>query len=366
MRIAQVLCSLTSGGAEKLASDLTVKLIEKGHQVDIVLIDKFNDSEFEGQAKKRLIQAGVKVYSLGRKPGSGINILRPLANLVNLMQKNRYEIIHSHLKLSHEFVGLARKFLLKKPRHISTIHNSEESWSPLNMVLAFGCKTVFCSEASTKHFKFVKDFCVIENGVDFNRSILNDSEKYRLCMNLGITPEVFTILSVGNLRKQKNYNFALKGISLLKKHLVGRKIHYFICGDGPEKSHLQNIITDLNLADTVKLLGSRSDVSKLLAISDCFLSTSSHEGLPLSVLEALFSGVPCLLSDIPEHLAVAENIPGCVFFTSNNTRSFVEQISILVAGDSEKELAKERQAYLKKYRISECVLKYERFYNEVL
>ncbi|MFO8067856.1 MAG: glycosyltransferase [Bacteroidales bacterium] len=366
MRIAQVLCSLTSGGAEKLASDLTVKLIEKGHKVDIILIDVFNDSDFEANAKKRLIQAGVKVYSLGRKPGSGINILRPLAKLVNLMQNNRYEIIHSHLKLSHKFVGLARKLLLKKPRHISTIHNSTESWSFFDMALALGCQIVFCSEASRKHFKLIKDFCVIENGVDFNRSILNDSEKYKVCMDLGITPKVFTIISVGNLRTQKNYSFALKGIYLLKKHLVGRKIQYLICGDGPEKDNLQKIITDLNLADTVQLLGSRSDVPNLLAISDCFLSTSTHEGLPLSLLEALFSGVPCLLSDIPEHLAIAQNIPGCDFFISNNSRSFLEQISILVDGDSEKKLAVERQDYLKKYRISECVLKYERFYNEVL
>ncbi|MCA1795285.1 MAG: glycosyltransferase [Desulfobacteraceae bacterium] len=363
MRIAQVLCSLTSGGAEKLASDLTVKLIEKGHKVDIILIDEFNDSDFEATAKERLIQAGVKVYSLGRKPGSKYNIVRPLANLVDLMQNNKYEIIHSHLKLSHKFVGLAEKFLLRKPKHISTIHNSTESWSFLDMALARGCKIVFCSKASTKP---IKDFCVIENGVDFIRPVLTDSEKYKLCMDLGIPPNAFTIISVGNLRAQKNYTFALNGIALLKKHLVGRKVQYLICGDGPEKDNLQKIITDLNLADTVQLLGSRSDVPKLLAISDCFLSTSSHEGLPLSVLEAFFSGVPCLLSDIPEHLAVAENIPGCEFFIRNNSRSFLEQISVLVDGDSEKELALERQAYLQKYRISECVLKYERFYNEVL
>jgi glycosyltransferase involved in cell wall biosynthesis len=71
-----------------------------------------------------------------------------------------------------------------------------------------------------------------------------------------------------------------------------------IAGEGPDRRRLEREISALGLEDSVRLVGERSDVSRLLANGDVFVLSSRSEGLPMSVLEAMATGLPVVASRV--------------------------------------------------------------------
>jgi glycosyltransferase involved in cell wall biosynthesis len=71
-----------------------------------------------------------------------------------------------------------------------------------------------------------------------------------------------------------------------------------IAGDGPERAMLEALIQDLGLRDAVELVGELDDIPSLLAESDCFVLSSTSEGMPISILEAMAAGLPVVASDV--------------------------------------------------------------------
>ncbi len=95
---------------------------------------------------------------------------------------------------------------------------------------------------------------------------------------------------VGRLAYQKRPDLAVRAVNELRRRV--EYAHLLIVGDGPQHDELQALIADLGLGDAVYLLGRREDVPRLLAHASCFLLTSRYEGCPLSVLEAMATGLP--------------------------------------------------------------------------
>jgi glycosyltransferase involved in cell wall biosynthesis len=99
-------------------------------------------------------------------------------------------------------------------------------------------------------------------------------------------------------------------------------VRLVVAGAGPCEAELRALVAELCLEQTVLLLGRRDDVGSLLAVADAFCLPSRHEGVPLSVLEAMAAGVPCVATavggvpEIVEHrrtgLVVAPGSPAAL------------------------------------------------------
>lgn len=111
---------------------------------------------------------------------------------------------------------------------------------------------------------------------------------------LGLSDDDIVIISAGDLVKNKNYELAINII----KACNNSRIKYLICGKGPEQKELEHTIAKLGLQKQVKLLGFRTDMKELYSVSDIFLFTTKREGLPRSLMEAMASGLPCVVSKI--------------------------------------------------------------------
>lgn len=74
-----------------------------------------------------------------------------------------------------------------------------------------------------------------------------------------------------------------------------------LVGEGPDRPRLEHLVRTLGLGERVRFAGHRDDVPALLALADVFAFPSRYEGLPGAVVEALFAGLPVVLSDIPVH-----------------------------------------------------------------
>jgi glycosyltransferase involved in cell wall biosynthesis len=132
---------------------------------------------------------------------------------------------------------------------------------------------------------------------------------------LGIRPDELLFVAVGNLVPRKGHRVLIQALApLTTPDLPGWRLA--IAGRGRQKEPLQQLASELGIADRVHLLGHRDDVPDLLAAADVFVMPSLWEGLPLAILEAMFAGKPVVasaISGIPEAITSGEQgllVPG--------------------------------------------------------
>lgn len=116
----------------------------------------------------------------------------------------------------------------------------------------------------------------------------------RLENKYGLDEKSTVFLSVGELNRNKNHAVAIRALA----GLANRDLHYFIAGQGDLGRELMELADRLGISRQVHLLGYRTDVPDLMRASDVYLLPSIREGLNVSLMEAMASGLPCVCSDI--------------------------------------------------------------------
>ena len=109
--------------------------------------------------------------------------------------------------------------------------------------------------------------------------------------SVGVPKDAFVIISAGELNKNKNTEVIVRALDKVKN------AHYVACGVGSEKDNLIKLAEELGVINRFHLLGYRTDMPELLAMSDVFAMMSFREGMPRSLLEAMDLGLPCVGSN---------------------------------------------------------------------
>ena len=140
----------------------------------------------------------------------------------------------------------------------------------------------------------------------------------------------FDLVSVGRLSKIKRIDKFLQIIARLAEN--GTIVRAAIVGDGEQMDRLRTLAVDLQIVDKVRFLGWIDNVEEILTHSKIFVMTSSSEGLPHSLIEAMLTGLPAIVPQVGE-------IGDLVKDKSNghvvaNIDEFVDRISTLLASDS--------------------------------
>lgn len=101
------------------------------------------------------------------------------------------------------------------------------------------------------------------------------------------------VLSVGRLINTKKFEILID----LFSQINNQEWELWIAGDGPLRSRLESLIMELNLQDSVKLLGAITEIDQLYSRAGIFAFTSISEGFPNALLEAQSAGLPCIAFD---------------------------------------------------------------------
>jgi glycosyltransferase involved in cell wall biosynthesis len=137
---------------------------------------------------------------------------------------------------------------------------------------------------------------VIPNGVDTQVFQPNTSMRRLIRRQLQIPESSPLVGIVAALRPEKNHGLLVRSaVRVLTEH---PECHFLIIGDGPERSHIEQLIADLGLQHRFHLLGNRHDTPHLLAALDVFALCSLNEANPVSILEALSTGIPVVSTDV--------------------------------------------------------------------
>lgn len=113
---------------------------------------------------------------------------------------------------------------------------------------------------------------------------------------LGIDSEEFLLVCAARLSEAKGLDILLQAVSGAIRGGVSCKC--IVVGDGPLREKLLQQVEDLQLAGYVHFLGFKHDVRPYLQAASAFILTSHLEGLPLSVLEAMACGLPCIVTNV--------------------------------------------------------------------
>lgn len=119
----------------------------------------------------------------------------------------------------------------------------------------------------------------------------------------GLGLDSILLFSVGELNNNKNHQIIVDAIA----KLYNDKVHYFIAGEGNEKNNLVLLAEKLGVVNQLHLLGFRTDVEQLLRIMDVYCLPSIREGLNVSLMEAMASGLLCVASKIRGNVDLIKN-----------------------------------------------------------
>lgn len=243
-----------------------------------------------------------------RSPYHVTKNIKALKQLVNLMRKIKFSLVHCHTPMGG-VLGRIAAFKTNTKPVIYTAHGFHfYSGAPMMNWLFFYpverwlAKWTDCLiTINQEDYQRAKTFSV-RGEVEYVAGVGIDLEKYQniqvdrqaLRKKLGVPEEAFLLISVGELSKRKNHSVVIQALSQCKE----KDIYYIICGSGVLEGKLLKLIEKYTLQERVKLLGYRTDIPELLSISDCFIFPSLQEGLPVAVMEALAVGLPVICSDI--------------------------------------------------------------------
>lgn len=166
-------------------------------------------------------------------------------------------------------------------------------------------------------------------GIDPAQFALGDNHRGEKRAELGIPLDAFVIISAGELNTNKNNTVVISAMAKAAR----KDIHYIVCGVGEKQAELQTQADQSGLHDRVHFLGYRSDVKELYQAADCFVMPSFREGLSRSIMEAMASGLPCIVSEIRGNVDLIDEGKGGCLCKPTDAAAFADRLNLL-SGDA--------------------------------
>lgn len=139
------------------------------------------------------------------------------------------------------------------------------------------------------------------------------------------------LLSVGELNENKNHEVVIRALAKLE-----RRYCYIIAGQGRRREQLEKLIKEFGLEDRVKMVGFRKDVADFYGAADAFVFPSFREGLSVSLMEAMASGLPVVCSRIRGNTDLIDEGMGGFFFNPAEVDDVASSIEKLMGEDMKK------------------------------
>lgn len=299
-RIAFVLPNMAGGGAERVALTLIDSFIERGHAIDLVLMEAKGDL-------MEVVPAGVRIVDL--KARRTRHALRPL---VRYLRETRPDAVQVSMWPLTVVALLARAFSRVQMRmvvsdHISLSQQYGESAGALAAIKAttrlaypLADARVCVSEGSAKDLARLSGMpseriSVVYNPIPAPSSVqpsLETAEADSLWGNA--SPR---ILTVGSMKAQKNQALLIEAFARLNSHPDARLM---ILGEGDLRPSLERKAKASGVAGRVIFPGFRVDSWPYYATADLFVLSSDYEGFGNVLVEAMHAGLPIVSTDCPD------------------------------------------------------------------
>lgn len=365
------------GGGGVICRDIAEELVKMGHEITVIT------SQYNGLNDEEMVE-GVNIIRVPvwmRKDLSVATIISMLSYVPScilkankLLRQKQFDVINTHFAIPS---GPAGQYISTKHKipNILTIHGGDlfDPSKSLSPHKTFGLKQtvrrmlhkaddVVAQSSDTKRnaqdfYHINRDIKIIPLGIKQN--VYPAKKK----SELGLPEDKLILSTIGRLLKRKDYPETLQIINRLKDQIP---VQLLIMGEGPEEENIRAKINELNLQDSVTLLGRVNDEEKFqyLSVSDIYVSTAIHEGFGIVFLEAMECGLP----------VVCYNRGGQADFLQDGKTGFlielgdVESFSLklgelLKHRDLREKISEFNKDYVKKFYIANITREYEELFR---
>jgi glycosyltransferase involved in cell wall biosynthesis len=159
------------------------------------------------------------------------------------------------------------------------------------------CVSNALRDSLVKDFGFpARKMRTIHNGVSLSEFVPSESNGVQMRAKLRLRSDEFILVCAARLSKQKGIDILLQAVARVVRD--GLCCKCVIVGDGPLREQLGEQAREMGLSGHVFFEGFREDVRPYLQAGSAFVLASHQEGLPLSILEAMACGLPCIVTDV--------------------------------------------------------------------
>jgi len=289
-----------------------------------------------------------KVFDVpfARSPKSKDN-LKALKELKKIIAEEGYDLIQCNTPMGGIITRLAAKKARKKGTKVVYMAHgfhfykgaSKKAWMVFYFIekyFAKKCDTLITitDEDYVLASKKFKTKVVHMHGVGVSEDryhTVNEAERLEMRAKEGINANDFVILCTGELNKNKNQSTLIYAVNRIKDNIPNLKV--LLAGNGPMKAELETLINDYGLQETVKFLGYRTDLEKVVPAVDLIVSCSRREGLPLNIIEAMLCKKPIVASINRGHKELVQDGENGYLFTPGDWETMAQRILEVYQGE---------------------------------
>lgn len=285
VKVLHIIKSLGRGGAETLLQEVLLEHDAEKFEFHFIYFLPWKNQMVAG-----IESNGGKVTLMHAR--NNIQIMRKLSEVIDYIRKHQINLVHAHLP----WAGFLARLIHRRINIplIYTEHNIQQRYHWVTRTLnrlTFGWQTavVAVSDEVARSIQAAINpkipVVTILNGVDTNSFRLDQSERMRMRQDLGIAEDEVLVGVIAVFRFQKRLK---EWIDVFKTaHVQNPKIRGIIMGDGPLKAEIHEHLKESGMKDFIQMPGLVTPVKPYLSAMDLFMMTSSFEGLPIALLEAM-------------------------------------------------------------------------------
>lgn len=310
-------------------------------------------NNFHTRYIEKLREDGYSVSVMANGEGADYNIpfekklLSPIntacrRDIAKIIRREKFDAIILNTSLAAFHVRLAIPKDINRPRIINIVHGYlfSKTVNKLKRIMFIMCEKLLAKRTDT---------IIVMNSEDMQATI-----KHKLClgktymtrgMGADVRPPItptekireefrlesrYTLLFVGELSERKNQEFLIHAHAKLKKKIPG--IALVLVGDGAYREYYESVIDELDLADSVILMGYREDACDVMRMADLYVSASSIEGMPFNIIEALGYKKTVLASKVKGHTDLIEDRKSGFFYDFGNEDEYIDKVCLIHSG----------------------------------
>lgn len=353
--------SMAIGGIETMIVDFARMARAAGWSPEVAVM------QAGGALEVKLRAMGVPVHSLEKR--DGIDWRLP-GRLAKLMRERKVAVLHTN-NYSAWLYGVAARATVQAI-HVHSEHSQERGFRrrTIEAVLSrFTHHVVAVSKDVEEYLRGIAGLrtrCVttIANGINNSRFQQDADRRRQVRANLGWDESLVVFGIVARLAPIKNHTMLLQAFAALDTE-VRKGARLLIVGDGAERQRLVTLARDLAIESDLSFTGARHDTEALLNAMDAYVLCSLNEGMNLTLLEAMSSGLPCIATRVGGNPELVIDGETGLLVDSGNVQQLCEAMTRLYREAplrSRFALAARRRA-VDSFDETQTFSKYERLYS---
>jgi len=368
LRVGFVLHVMQVAGAEVLTREIVRRLGSR-------IVPTIFCLDAVGRIGEEMQRHGIDLVCFHRKPGRDWGVSRHMAAAI---RERDLDIVHAHQYSPFFYAALAKALCWGRPKLILTEHGRHypDKVSPVRRAVnrllldqladAVTACCHFSAEGLSRTDGFAgKRIEVIENGIEVDR-YGPAADQQKLKESLGLEPHRVYIIHVARHHPVKDQPTLLRGFAACATDLP--RVDLLMVGDGPLRGELEQLAVELRIPNRVKFLGIRTDIPDLMRAADVFALTSVSEAASLTLLEAMASGLPAVVTNVGGNPEIVRHEREGLLFPRGDFaacgvalhRLFHEPLLAAKLGTAGRERVRAH------YRLDRTVEQYDRLYHRLV